>query len=202
MSARRRSTGGIRFRPLTLDRWADFETLFGPRGACAGCWCMWWKLKRSDWERRKGSGTKRAMKAIVRAGTVPGLIAYAGGEPAGWIAVEPRERYSLLERSRILQPLDDRPVWSITCFFVRREHRGRGLSVALIEAAVDHVRRAGGTIVEAYPVQPKKSPMPPVFAATGLAAAFLRAGFRECARRSETRPIMRRRLARKPRARR
>lgn len=184
-------------RPLTKDRWSDFADLFGPRGACGGCWCMWWKLKRSEFEKRKGEGNRRAMKRLVDRGEVPGLLAYDGDRPVGWIAVAPREHYPALGRSRILKPVDDTPVWSVVCFFVARSHRDRGVSVELLHAAVEFVRQRGGAVVEGYPVEPKKERMPQVFAFTGLASAFVKAGFREVARRSETRPIMRYRLDRR-----
>ncbi len=181
----------LTFHPLTLARWADFERLFGERGACGGCWCMWWRLKRSEFEKRKGAGNKRAMKAIVRGGEVPGIIAYSGKEPIGWCSVAPRADYSALERSRILKPVDDRPVWSVVCFFVEKAHRGSGVSVELLRAAVAHAKRHGARIVEGYPVEPKQDRMPDAFVWFGLASAFERAGFEEVARRSETRPIMR-----------
>ena len=108
-----------------------------------------------------------------------------------WCSVAPREHFPALGRSRILKPLDELPVWSITCLFVEKQYRRTGISTRMITAAVKHVKKQGGTIVEAYPVEPKKDKMPDVFAWTGLASAYTRAGFVECARRSETRPIMR-----------
>lgn len=179
--------------PLTSERWRDFTRLFGPKGACAGCWCMEPRLTRSEWQKNQGAGNRRAMKRLVDKGSrAPGILAYVDGEPAGWCSIEPRESFSRLSRSRVLAPVDDKPVWSIVCFFVDRRFRGRGLSVALIRGAVDHARARGARIVEGYPVEPRKKPMPPVFAYTGIAAAYRKAGFKEVARRSETRPIMRR----------
>jgi GNAT superfamily N-acetyltransferase len=185
------ATKRLTFHPLTPDRWDDFERLFGERGACGGCWCMWWRLKRSEFEKKKGAGNKRAMKAIVRKGAVPGILAYVGKEPVGWCAIAPRDDYGTLERSRILRPVDDQPVWSVVCFFVERGHRGSGVSVELLRAAVAHAKRHGARIVEGYPVEPTKDRMPDAFAWFGLASAFERAGFKEVARRSPTRPIMR-----------
>jgi GNAT superfamily N-acetyltransferase len=182
-----------RILPLTPARWKDFEKLFGPRGACAGCWCMEPRQTRSEWEAKKGEKNRRAMKRLVDKGKrPPGLLAYVGREPVGWISVEPREAFSKLSRSRVLAPVDDKPVWSIVCFFVRKDHRKRGLSVALIEGAVAHARKHGARIVEGYPVEPKKGEMPPVFAFTGLAPAYRKARFKEVERRTATRPIMRR----------
>lgn len=180
--------------PLVRSRWKDLVGLFGPRGACGGCWCMTPRLARSEYERRKGEGNKRALKRIVDSGTIAGVLAYAGGEAVGWCAIGPREAYSMLSRSRILKPVDKKPVWSIVCLFIRKDWRRQGVSGTLIEGAVAHARACGAKIVEAYPVEPRKDPMPDVFAYTGIASVFQEAGFREVARRSETRPVMRRQI--------
>src|SRR5512137_1004499 len=174
------------FFPLTLDRWEDFELLFGPRGACAGCWCMFWKLSRKEFEAGQGIRNRLAQKSIVDSDCVPGLLAYVEGKPAGWVAVEPRDKYPGLARSRVLKPLDDTPVWSVTCFFVDKKFREQGLTIRLLESAVAYVRSKGGTIVEGYPVEPRENgKMSPAFVYTGLASAFVQAGFKEAGRRSE-----------------
>ncbi|KAF0106461.1 MAG: putative acetyltransferase [Anaerolineaceae bacterium] len=181
----------LKFHPLTPARWDDFERLFGPRGACAGCWCMFWKLTRKEFEAGQGDANRLAQKAIVAAGGTPGLLAYVDGIPAGWIAAAPRSEYPGLARSRVLAPLDDLPVWSAPCFFVDKKYRRQGLTVALLKAAVEYVKSKGGKVVEGYPVEPKTGKAPPVFIYTGTASAFRQAGFVEAGRRSETRPIMR-----------
>ncbi|MBU1707525.1 GNAT family N-acetyltransferase [bacterium] len=181
----------LTFHPLTSENWKDFETLFGPKGACAGCWCMWFRLTRAEFEKQKGAGNKRAMKKIVTSGEVPGIIAYADGEPVGWCSVAPREMFTLLERSRVLKPVDDKPVWSVVCFFIDKAYRHQGVSVKLLKAAIEYVRKQGGKIVEGYAIEPKKGSTPDVFAYHGLAAAYRKAGFKEVLRRSPTRPIMR-----------
>jgi GNAT superfamily N-acetyltransferase len=181
----------LTFYPLTFDRWDDFAGLFGERGACGGCWCMLWRLKRSEFEKNKGDGNRDAMRALVEAGAEPGLLAYHDGRAVGWCAVAPREQYPALGRSRVLKPIDDQPVWSVSCLFIARDYRKKGVSVALLRAAAEHVRSRGGTIVEGYPVQPKTDNVPAAFAWTGLPSSFLRAGFVEVARGSPTRPIMR-----------
>ena len=185
----------FRFEALTPERWDDFAELFGPRGAVGGCWCMWWRVKkRSDWERDKGAANKRAFKKVAQRGAEPGVLAYHQRQAVGCCAVARREEYPSLERSRVAARVDDRPVWSVSCLFIHKDHRRAGLSVALLKAAADFVRERGGTIVEGYPVIPKNDNMPGVFAFTGLYPAFIRAGFKEVARRSETRAVMRRRL--------
>jgi GNAT superfamily N-acetyltransferase len=181
----------IEFHPLSLERWPDFEQLFGPRGACAGCWCMYWKQTGKEFDAGKGEPNHFSMQARLARGEVPGLLAYVDGVPAGWIAVEPRRAYPRLARSRVLAPLDHEPVWSVPCFFVAKNFRRRGLSVALLKAAIEHVARQGGSILEGYPVEPADGQAPPVFIYTGVPSAFRQAGFREVARRSPTRPIMR-----------
>jgi GNAT superfamily N-acetyltransferase len=152
---------------------------------------MWWRVTAKEFERDKGEKNRRAMKQIVDSGTVPGILAYLGREPVGWCSVAPREDFPRLSRSRILRPVDDRSVWSIVCLFVAKEHRNRGVSTSLIKEAVRYVERKKGRIVEGYAVEPKKGRMPEAFAFHGLVTAYLKAGFREVARRSETRPIMR-----------
>jgi GNAT superfamily N-acetyltransferase len=184
----------IECHPLTPERWKDFETLFGPKGACAGCWCMWWRLKQSTWKENQGDGNRRAMQALIRKGTSPGILAYVGDTPVGWCAIAPREEYPRLAGSRILAPIDDRSVWSVTCFFIKRDYRRHGITARLLEAAVRHARASGARIVEGYPVIPKSENAPAVFAYTGILSAFEKAGFREVARRSAGRPIMRREM--------
>ena len=178
-------------RPLVRTRWPEFVRLFGPRGACGGCWCMTPRLSRAEYERWKGEGNKRKMQKLVEEGPPPGLLAYLGGKPVAWCAMAPRERFRRLANSRILAPVDDQPVWSIACFFVAKEHRNRGISVRLLEGAAHYAKSRGARIIEGYPVEPRKNPMPEVFAYTGIASAFRRVGFIEVARRSATRPILR-----------
>jgi GNAT superfamily N-acetyltransferase len=179
------------FHPLTPERWDDLEQLFGAKGACGGCWCMWWRIPRSLFNRQKGETNRQSLRALVEEGRVPGILAYHEGVPVAWCAVEPREAYPVLNKSRTLKPVDDEPVWSVTCFFVARPYRGHGISVRLLNVATEYVRSRGGTMLEGYPVVPRSGKMPDAFAWTGLAATFEKAGFTECARRSSTRPIMR-----------
>ena len=153
---------------------------------------MLWRLSGRDFEAGKGAANRKAMKAVFRSDTPPGLIAYDGAEPVGWCAIAPRAELPRLKASRVLRPIDDAPVWSVSCFLIKRSHRRRGISVALLQAAEDFVRQRGGSIIEGYPIEPSKSAYPDTFAWTGMANAFRKAGFEEKARRSKTRPIMRR----------
>ena len=182
----------LSFHPLTFEKWKDFENLFGEKGACAGCWCMFWFMGKKEYdEKRKDGRTKKEMKKMVKDKIEPGIIAYDRDKPIGWIAVQPREKYFRLSNSKILQPVDNKQVWSIVCFFIHKDYRKRGVSVGLIKNACDFAASKGGTIVEAYPTETKTKNSAPVFIYTGTFAAFKKAGFEEVARRSETRPIMR-----------
>ena len=181
----------LSFKPLTSKNWKDFELLFGARGACGGCWCMHWRLSRSEFEQQKGEQNRKAMKKLVDSDDITGIIAYYKKQPVGWCAVGPRSAYKFLAGSRILKPVDEKPVWSITCLFISRSFRRKGVSVELLKTAVSFVRDRGGAIVEGYPIEPRNDRMPDVFMWTGLASAFRHAGFTEVTRRSETRPIMR-----------
>lgn len=185
----------LKVRPLTSKNWRDLETLFGPKGACAGCWCMYWRLRRSTWAKQKGEKNRRAFRKIVDAGEPAGVLAYDGDKPVGWCSVAPRQDFVTLENSRILQPVDDQPVWSLPCFFVAREYRRKGVTFLLLEGAVEYARKRGAKIVEGYPQDPKSGQMADVFAWTGFASAFKKVGFTEVARRSKTRPVMRKSVA-------
>lgn len=181
----------FKFYPVTKINWKDFENLFGEKGACAGCWCMYWRMRRKDYDLQRGSGTKKIMKNLVNNGTVPGIIVYDNNKPVGWCSVAPREDFPVLENSRVLKRIDEKPVWSIVCFFIQKEFRKKGLSLELLNAAITFVKMNKGKIIEGYPVEPKSGKTADVFAWTGLASAFRKAGFKELERRSETRPIMR-----------
>jgi len=153
---------------------------------------MFWRLPRRQFDAGKGEGNRRAMKALVESGQVPGLLGYLEDNPVGWCSLGPREEFLSLARSRLLRPLDDRPCWSVSCLFVHRSHRNRGVATLLLGAAVDYVKDKGVRFLEGYPVEPRGGKtIPAAFAWTGVPKAFMANGFREVARRSPSRPIMR-----------
>ncbi len=191
LMARQTNTNLLKFQAATASRWADLEDLFGERGACGGCWCMFWRVPRKEFDAGKGMRNKRALKNIVTTGQKPGIIAYIGKEPIGWCAIAPREHYVALERSRILKPIDDKPVWSVSCLFVKKLYRRKGISAQLLRAAVGFAASQGAVIVEGYPVEPTMEKMPDPFLWHGVHSAFKAAGFKEALRRSKSRPIMR-----------
>lgn len=185
----------IAIHPLTPERWPDLEKLFGPRGACGGCWCMCWRLPSREFKAGCGEGNRKAFAKIVKGGAIPGLLAYDNGEAVGWCALAPREAYKRLEKSRTLKPLDDKPVWSVSCFFIARGQRRKGLTVKLLEAAKKHVRKQGGALLEGYPSVPRGDAVD-TFAWTGILGAFEKAGFEVAARPSQARAIVRFKLSR------
>lgn len=182
----------VGIHPLVPGRWDDFETLFGTRGAYGGCWCMWWRCTRKEFEANQGENNRKALKALVDGGSVPGLIGYVESKPAVWCALGPREDFPSIGRSRILKPIDDVPTWSLPCLFVGKGFRGKGLAEKMIQGAVDYVRAQGGRMIEAYPTVPRGGKLPPVSSFMGFPEIFARAGFTEVARPSDARMIMRR----------
>lgn len=179
--------------PLTRSRWKDFEALFGKNGACAGCWCQWIRLPAAEYRAVRGEGAKRAMKKLAAASRAPGLLAYDGGRAVGWVALGPRSDFRRLETSRALKPVDDKPVWSAPCFFVAKDARGKGATSALLKAASSFAKKSGAKILEGYPVETGKRTAD-AFLWWGTASAFKKAGFREAARRTKVRPVMRKAL--------
>ncbi len=181
-------------KPATPARWKDLEALFEGNGVCRGCWCMWNRLPSAEYRAGYGAGNKKAMKALVKSGKTPGILAYDGKTPVGWAAVGPRPGYRRLDTSRVLKPVDEKPVWSAPCFYTAKEARGKGVTVALLKAAAAHAKRKGAKLVEGYPVDTRGKKAPAAFVWWGLAPAFKKAGFKEVLRRSKNRPIMRKAL--------
>jgi GNAT superfamily N-acetyltransferase len=166
---------------LDLDRWPDFLALARQMGGNRSCYCMWWREERGE---RLGRPRSEAAREVVEAGPAPGLIAYAGETPVGWCAVAPRAAYPRLNTARDTKPLDadlDR-VWVVSCFFVPEQWRGRGVSRALLAAAVDFAYRSGAAVVEGVPIDPAVVDRSPGGSYTGTLPLFLAAGFVEVAR--------------------
>ena len=185
----------LTFHPLTPDRWEDLERLFGPeRGADSGCWCMFWRLRRSEFHAFGKKKRKAAFRRLVESGAPLGILAYEGPRPVGWCAVAPRAATPSLDRSPVCKPIDDKPVWSITCFFVDPKVRRDGVMAALIEAAVRHAKRQGAEIIEAYPRATGGARIDSASGYVGVVEPFIGQGFQEVARRTPTRPFMRRYL--------
>lgn len=186
----------LTFAPASAERWADIETLFGERGACGGCWCMWPRLTAKQFGAGKGEANKAALQARVAREPAPGILAYDGDRPIAWCALGPRAEMTRLDTSRVLKPVDEQPVWSVVCFFVAKPYRRRGISARVLKEAARYAKSHGAAILEGYPVDPTAGPAPDAFVWTGLPGSFLAAGFTEVLRRSPTRPIMRLALGR------
>jgi GNAT superfamily N-acetyltransferase len=179
-------------RPLTAQTWPALEELFGKAGASNGCWCMYWRIGPRYRERPRAEN-KDDLRGLAASGTPPGLLAFDGDAAVGWCELAPRAELAWLARSRVFQPVDDLPVWSLACFYVRRTHRRRGVMGALIEAALGVAAASGAPAVEAYPVD-TDVPGHSRNLFLGVASVFAAHGFQVAARRQPDRPVMRKPL--------
>jgi len=177
--------------PVTPDRWDDLLRLFGPNGAYSNCWCTWWVLSSREWEDAGTDGRREALEGLVAEGAVPGLLAYDGGSPVGWVAVGPRHRYARLmsPRSPTFKPLDDAPSWVINCFFIHKQRRGEGIATTLLDAAVRFALDQGATRIEAHPRDTSIRRLTNSDLFVGTLEMFLAAGFTELERR-KGRPVV------------
>lgn len=168
----------------TPARWGDVQHALTGGGDGASCQCIWPMLRSKDWNETSTAERTRMLRDEIESSPPPGLIAYVGGEAAGWIRVGPRPRQARITHTRAIvgatpEPLDDDSVWAVTCFVVRREHRGTGLNATLLAAAVDHARAAGARVVEAYPVDTAGATQASNELFHGTLTTFRRAGFRQ-----------------------
>lgn len=177
----------LAIRPLTPGLWPALEDLFGPLGACNGCWCMYCRIG-SEYKRRPRTVNKAALREIVRQGPPPGLLAFDGDLAVGWCQLTPRDAVPWLDRTWRLARVDEEAVWSLSCLYIRKAYRRRGVSTALIEEALRVAKRAKAPALEAYPFDATVSPSS---TSTGYASTFARLGFKTVARRIPARPIMR-----------
>ncbi len=173
--------------PLTPDLWPALVDLFGDKGAVSGCWCMYWRIG-SQYRRRPGEANKEEFHQVVKNGPPPGLLALNGDLPVGWCQLTPRESLPWLDQTWRLKRVDDVPVWSLSCLYVRKGYRKRGVTTALIKAALQAARQAGAPALEAYPLDANLSPSS---TGTGFVSTFERLGFKIVARHVAARPIMR-----------
>jgi GNAT superfamily N-acetyltransferase len=182
-------------RDLTPARWPALEALFGERGACGGCWCMYWRIEKGErWEDLQGASAKRRMKRLVGSGKALGAIAFAYKEPVGWIAYGPRREFPRLDRARTLACDDADRVWSLPCFFIKAGWRDQGVAAMLLAHALKSLARRGADVAEGYPVNLKPGQrLPNAFAWTGTRALFERAGFELAGSGSTSKVRMRRR---------
>jgi GNAT superfamily N-acetyltransferase len=203
-AAKRALPAGVSIRPLTPGDWPTVEQLFGPKGACGGCWCMWWRLPTHGraWREAVGEPNRRALRALIRAGQVHAVLAVHGEEAVAWCTFGPRESFPFLVKSRALARPAAAGRWSVVCFYLPPAWRRRGLGRALLEAATARAFALGAAEVEGFPVVPRKpgATIPAAFAWTGLPAQFEAAGFVRLKRAAGARPIYVRRAPRRRRS--
>ena len=181
-------TKDIIVQPATRDRWNDLEAVFGTQGAYWGCWCMYWRVKRAEFDAMGAKRRKEGLKKLTGRKRPPGILFYDGSVPFAWCSLGPREDFPVLARSYLTKPVDDTPVWSVVCFYVREAYQGKGLFRHLLSLAADYARSQGVTHLEAYPREKRYAG---VEAYMGVADVYRKLGFREIARRKADRPVLR-----------
>lgn len=181
----------LKMASLTSSNWKEFETLMGEKGGCGNCWCMYFRLPYKKFQENKPDGNKKMMKQLVNKGMPQGLIASWNNEPVGWIAMAPREDYMKIGNSRVFKRIDNKPVWSITCFFIRKEFRHKGLSLQLIKGAIDFARTKKIKVLEAYPAVPYAENVPHPFLWVGVLSSFVKNGFKIVRQQSKSRAMVR-----------
>ena len=186
----------LRTLPLTPARVPDLATLFDAGGDPKWCWCAFYRLRARDFADATPTSNRGLIERLAGDAPAPGLVAYEGDVVVGWVSLGPREAYDRLTFSKALGPIDDTPVWSIVCFVVRRSERGRGIADTLLASAIDHARKHGATMLEAYPIDTGGERVPSAYAFKGTLSMYQRAGFEVVSLRqgnpeSRPRPIVR-----------
>ncbi len=186
--------GTLTTAPLMPERWDDFDGLFRSDGIPRGCWCMHWRLTAKAWKAGDAGSRCAAFRDRVDAGPPPGLLAYLDGGVVGWVQVTPRAEVPRFNAARTARPLpadaDLARVWAITCFFLHKSVRGRGLMTPLAAAACRFAVAHGAEAVEAAAILPRRKLIWGE-GYVGIVPALERAGFQAIAQRSETRHLMR-----------
>jgi GNAT superfamily N-acetyltransferase len=179
----------IKCYPASIKRKEDIEKIFDDCADAGNCFCAFWHLKKAC-EDNWGEANRRWFFETIRNYGPLGITAYINGEPAGWCGIAPRSKYDRLRRSRFFSAVDNLPVWSVTCFVVRKKFRRRGLSRLLLREAVVFAQSQGAEWIEGYPFDldqgNSRGDLYP-----GILSVFLAEGFVEVARRLPTRPVVR-----------
>jgi GNAT superfamily N-acetyltransferase len=186
------SLNKLTYKPLSRNNWNKFVDLFGERGACGNCWCMSFRLKNSEYQKGKVNNiNKNRMKKLVWNNAPTGLLAFYNDKAIGWCALAPRKDFVRLEYSRVHKRIDDKPVWSIPCFFIDKRYRLHGISVEMLRAVIIYAKKKKIKILEAYPAIPTQEKLPDAFLWVGLFTSFQKAGFKVVDRTSQNRPMVR-----------
>jgi hypothetical protein len=137
-------------RLLRDDDWPTIKELFGPNGACGGCWCMWWRVPQGGklWDGMKGKNNRAAFQKLVESGEVHGVLAFSGLKPVGWCSFGPRCSHPRLERVRALRRDSPERTWSILCFYIPSAWRRRGVARLLLKEATARAFHLGAREVE------------------------------------------------------
>lgn len=175
MPSKTTSQAMLSLQPVKPANWPEIETLFGPNGAAGGCWCQWWRVEKGgkSWEACKGATNRSALKAQIESGLVHAILALRGRTPVGWCCIGPREDFPRLRKSRMARNHEATGAWAVTCLFVNRAERGKGVGKRLVEAATALAFKRGASEVQAYPTPLKDSARSvDVFAWMGVPAMF------------------------------
>jgi GNAT superfamily N-acetyltransferase len=183
----RKSIPAFQFHPVTAERLADLTRFSEAHGKFRYCSCMRWRMRSTEYQRSSKEDRVVALDDLVRRGIPIGVLAYVDDKPVGWCSVAPRETYAALERYKALPRIDSRPVWSVVCFFVDSKLRSQGLTLGLLNAAIEYAASLGAKIVEGYPVEPDAR----LYTYMGSPATFQKAGFRRVSPPSQARLVMR-----------
>jgi GNAT superfamily N-acetyltransferase len=180
--------------PLTGDNFADLDELFARPGGhiVKQCYCVWFR-ERGGAGQIPNKERRPFLLKLAQGDLPPGILGYEDGVVVGWASLGPRHDFVRLERSRVMKQVDDQPVWSLPCFFVDREWRGRGMATQLLKAAQEFAIANNAETLEAYPVD-RSDRTPPDSAFYGLKTMFDKEGFVEVARHKPTRAIVRKNL--------
>lgn len=187
------STEIAAIRALTATRWDDLLALFGPAGACFGCWCQYWRMPRAQWRNAKAAGNRAALEQQARDGVRPGLIGYDKcNTPVGWVSLGPRDDFPGLRNARFFgETVDVSGLWSIVCFYVPAKERGRGIAEAMLAGAIGYARKRRVRVLEAYPWDLGMKGASASSLYVGTMGMFHDAGFAVASRKVPHRPVMR-----------
>ena len=169
----------ITTKEVNPSLWPAIEKLFGSNGACGGCWCQAWRFEKGEsWAGIKGSVARKRLRDGIRKGTTLGILAFEAKIPIGWCTFGPRDSFPRLNRARTLKCNDSSLVWSIPCFFVSCNHRGKGVATEMLDHALRVMQRRRVSIAEGYPSKPDKDgSYISAFSWTGTRSLFRKAGF-------------------------
>jgi hypothetical protein len=175
------------FRAVTTDTWDDMAALFAGKGGPKGCWCMMWRMDALGQVAPSAAADRRhALQGLVQDGKAVGLLGYDADVPVAWCSIAPRPLFATGMAPGSAEP----GLWSLTCFFIRADHRKQAGFAALLTAAEHHAATGGARVIEAYPVDPDS----PSYRFSGFLPSFEKAGYRAVGRIGLRRHVVRKRL--------